>query len=377
MAEIVGNLSLRTDAAWRMIAPWRTPPQPTPGRDRRLPRRAEPRRHRPARGVRRRPAADRGRRAAASAATRCASLSRDGAPLRTSSGLRIAPHARLPRAPAAIDTLIVAGGAGHVDAAADDRRSLDWIARASRSARRTASVCTGRVPARRAPGCSTAAARPRTGRRPQELQRAHPQVRVDRRADLRARRPDLDLGGRHRRHGPRARARRGGPRPRRRAARSRATSCCSCAAPATSRSSAPRSPRSSPSASRCARSSARVLEDVAGEHSVEAMAARAHMSPRHFARAFRAETGVTPARYVERVRLEAARRRLEDTSEPVARDRRRVRLRHRRDDAPRVPAHARTSAPPSTAAASTRTPRTTRAATRPRTQPPSRHHARQ
>ncbi len=42
------------------------------------------------------------------------------------------------------------------------------------------------------------------------------------------------------------------------------------------------------------------------------------MSPRHFARAFRAETGVTPARYVERVRVEAARRALEDTREPVA-----------------------------------------------------------
>ena len=42
------------------------------------------------------------------------------------------------------------------------------------------------------------------------------------------------------------------------------------------------------------------------------------MSPRHFARAFRAETGVTPARYVERVRLEAARRQLEDTADPIA-----------------------------------------------------------
>ena len=41
------------------------------------------------------------------------------------------------------------------------------------------------------------------------------------------------------------------------------------------------------------------------------------MSPRHFARAFRAETGVTPARYVESVRLEAARRRLEETAEPI------------------------------------------------------------
>ena len=61
-----------------------------------------------------------------------------------------------------------------------------------------------------------------------------------------------------------------------------------------------------------------MLEDVAADHTVEAMAARAHMSPRHFARAFRAETGVTPARYVERVRLEAARRRLEETVEPVA-----------------------------------------------------------
>ena len=61
-----------------------------------------------------------------------------------------------------------------------------------------------------------------------------------------------------------------------------------------------------------------VIEAVAAEHSVEAMAARANMSPRHFARAFRAETGITPARYVERVRLEAARRRLEDTTEPIA-----------------------------------------------------------
>jgi transcriptional regulator GlxA family with amidase domain len=62
----------------------------------------------------------------------------------------------------------------------------------------------------------------------------------------------------------------------------------------------------------------RVIEDVAAAHTVEAMAASASLSPRHFARAFRAETGLTPARYVERVRLEAARRRLEETAEPVA-----------------------------------------------------------
>lgn len=60
-----------------------------------------------------------------------------------------------------------------------------------------------------------------------------------------------------------------------------------------------------------------VVDEPAAEHTVEAMAARAHMSPRHFARAFRAETGLTPARYVEQVRLEAARRRLEEGGQAV------------------------------------------------------------
>jgi len=44
---------------------------------------------------------------------------------------------------------------------------------------------------------------------------------------------------------------------------------------------------------------------------VEKLAARAAMSPRHFARAFRAEMGVTPAKAVERLRAEAARAALE------------------------------------------------------------------
>ena len=36
------------------------------------------------------------------------------------------------------------------------------------------------------------------------------------------------------------------------------------------------------------------------------------MSPRNFARVFAREVGVTPARWVEAVRVEAARRRMED-----------------------------------------------------------------
>ncbi len=51
--------------------------------------------------------------------------------------------------------------------------------------------------------------------------------------------------------------------------------------------------------------------------SVERLAERAAMSPRHFARAFVAETGTTPAKAVERLRLEASRERIESGSEPI------------------------------------------------------------
>lgn len=52
---------------------------------------------------------------------------------------------------------------------------------------------------------------------------------------------------------------------------------------------------------------------------VEQLADRAAMSPRHFARAFAAETGLTPAKAIERLRLEAARLRVETTHEPIDR----------------------------------------------------------
>ena len=56
-----------------------------------------------------------------------------------------------------------------------------------------------------------------------------------------------------------------------------------------------------------------ISEHPDADLSVDALAARARLSPRHFARAFQTETGTTPGRYVERVRLEHARRLLEDT----------------------------------------------------------------
>jgi transcriptional regulator GlxA family with amidase domain len=60
------------------------------------------------------------------------------------------------------------------------------------------------------------------------------------------------------------------------------------------------------------------IVDHPGEDlSVERLAARVAMSPRHFARVFRAEAGQSPGRYVECVRVEAARRQLEESSATV------------------------------------------------------------
>jgi transcriptional regulator GlxA family with amidase domain len=50
---------------------------------------------------------------------------------------------------------------------------------------------------------------------------------------------------------------------------------------------------------------------------VEQLADRSNMSPRNFARAFTAETGVTPAKAVERLRLESAREQVERSPEPI------------------------------------------------------------
>jgi transcriptional regulator GlxA family with amidase domain len=242
-------------------------------------------------------------------------LSRDGAPLRTSSGLEIVPHGDFASTPMRLDTLIVAGGYGSRAACADPA-TVEWVACTSARARRTASVCTGAfllataglLDGRRATTHWAAA---------EELGRLHPAVRVDpdpiflRDGDiwtsagvtagmdlaLALVEDDLDrdaalMIARHlvlflRRPGNQAQF---------------------------SATLAAQEPFREP-----LRDTRRhVLEHLAGDLSVEALAGYAHMSPRHFARSFRAETGVTPARYVESVRLEAARRALEDTAQPIA-----------------------------------------------------------
>jgi transcriptional regulator GlxA family with amidase domain len=60
-----------------------------------------------------------------------------------------------------------------------------------------------------------------------------------------------------------------------------------------------------------------IADHPAADLSVETLARAASLSPRQFARAFAAEVGMSPGRYVDQVRLEAARRRLEDTADGV------------------------------------------------------------
>lgn len=62
-----------------------------------------------------------------------------------------------------------------------------------------------------------------------------------------------------------------------------------------------------------------IADHLADDLSVSALAERVALSPRHFARVFTAEMHLTPARFVEVQRVEAARRRLEESSDGVER----------------------------------------------------------
>jgi transcriptional regulator GlxA family with amidase domain len=241
-------------------------------------------------------------------------VSPDGAPVETSSGLTIVPHAAIGEAPAAIDTLIVAGGPGS-EPLCRERALLGWIAARGVAARRVAAVCTGAFPlaaaglldGRRATTHWAAAA---------ELARRYPQVRVDPEPifvrdgsvwtsagvtagmDLALALVEEDLD----RDAALTIARHLVLFLRRPGNQSQFSAALTARAP------------ERPGLREVQRFA---VENLAADLSVESLAAHAHMSPRHFARSFRAEVGVTPARYVERLRLEAARRRLEEGEEPV------------------------------------------------------------
>lgn len=242
-------------------------------------------------------------------------LSHNGEPFASASGLSIAADGPIGAIAGGVDTLIVPGGLGWAQAV-DDRVLIDWICATASKARRVASVCTGAfllaeaglLDGRRATTHWSAAA---------ELARRHPRVRVDpdpifvrdgafwtsagvtAGMDLALALVEEDLDrqaaltiARHlvlflRRPGNQSQF---------------------------SAALAAQEPRREPlrEAQRFA------IEQPAADLSIEGMAARANMSTRHFARCFHAETGMTPARYVERIRVEAARRQLEESADSLA-----------------------------------------------------------
>jgi len=224
------------------------------------------------------------------------------------SGLRLLPHRTLAAARGPIDTLIVAGGTGVVRAQ-DDERLVRWIRSAAPRARRVASVCTGSF--------LLAQAGLLEGRRAtthwaacDELQRRYPGVEVEHAPifvgdgdvytsagvtagiDLALALVEEDLGVAIARDAARwlvlfLR------RPGNQAQFS-----------------------SGPTWQPAERTTLRdlqswIADNLTSDLSVAALAERAYMSPRNFARAFRREVGVTPAAYVESVRLERARAELE------------------------------------------------------------------
>jgi transcriptional regulator GlxA family with amidase domain len=60
-----------------------------------------------------------------------------------------------------------------------------------------------------------------------------------------------------------------------------------------------------------------IAEHLQGDLRIETLAERVHMSPRNFARVYAEKRGRTPAKAVEAIRLDAARRRLEETDERI------------------------------------------------------------
>lgn len=62
-----------------------------------------------------------------------------------------------------------------------------------------------------------------------------------------------------------------------------------------------------------------IAENLSGDLRVERLAEQAGMSARTFARIYAARMGMTPARMVEKIRVEAVRRKLEETDAPIKR----------------------------------------------------------
>jgi transcriptional regulator GlxA family with amidase domain len=249
-------------------------------------------------------------------------VSRQGGPIRSSSGL---PLVTQPIAKALggrrIDTLIIPGGAG-VHEAANDTKTLDWVRRQVSTARRTASVCTGAF-LLAATGVLNGHRVTTHWRYCTRLQHEFPDIQVDpdpiylhngriwtsagvtAGIDLSLALVQEDLGRQVAmqvaRHLVVFLNRPGGQ------------SQFSAALEAQSAAADGNAPN------HFAPLHGWIAEHLTGDLRVERLAEQAGMSPRTFARIYAAKMGVTPARMVEKIRVEAVRRLLEETDMPIKR----------------------------------------------------------
>jgi len=241
-------------------------------------------------------------------------LARRPGPVVTSSGLAVVAARGVGAVRGGIDTLFVSGGRG-VDAALADRALIAWIARMSKRVSRLASVCTGAF--------VLAEAGVLDGKRAathwhscQRLAARYPNVRVEpdpifvragsvyTSAGVTAG-MDLALALVEEDHGPglaRQVARELVLFLKRPGGQSQFSAQLEVQL-------ADRAP--------LAELSTWMADHLADDLSVETLARRAAMSPRNFARVFARSLGTTPARHVERLRVEAARRRLEESDAGV------------------------------------------------------------
>jgi transcriptional regulator GlxA family with amidase domain len=239
-------------------------------------------------------------------------MARDPGPVASSSGLQVIAA---PLSEESLDTLVVVGGEGTRTPAICDR-TLDWVRRASSQARRTASVCSGAYILAEAGLLDDRRATTHWQRCP-DFARRYPKVRLEpdrifvrdgsvwssagitAGIDLSLALIAEDLGE----DLARAVAQQLVVYHRRPGGQSQFSALLEMGG----------------QGGRFATLLDWMRERLAEPLSVERLADQAAMSPRHFARAFAAETGMTPAKAVERLRLETARERVENSAEPIDR----------------------------------------------------------
>jgi transcriptional regulator GlxA family with amidase domain len=236
------------------------------------------------------------------------------APVRTSSGLRLLPDRAVSACRGPIDTLIVAGGLGTA-AARRDERLIAWLGGAAGRSRRVASVCTGAF--------LLAKAGLLDGRRATThwdscaaLRRHHPEVTVE---------PDpifVRDGEVYTSAGVTAGIDLALALVEEDAGRDAAREVARQLVVFVQRPGGQAQFSAQLSHPPARRPALRELQAWLPDHldqdlTVEALAERAFMSPRNFARAFRREVGVTPAAYVAGLRVERARSELEAGDAPV------------------------------------------------------------